>query len=131
MPLCDYCHPKAHGELGYWPVSTLVKRRLHSLKAEGKQIGRRPPYGKMTDENGRIIPNPEEQYWQYVAKALHDYGLHFKRIAQMFNANRVPNAFKRGRWSGWAVNCAVKRLRNEIGEEHRPGVWSRGRKIRP
>jgi hypothetical protein len=85
----------------------------------------------MADADKRIVDNPQERYWQYVAKALHDMGIHFKAIAQMFNARGVPNKTRRGKWVGWKVNTAVKRLREELGEPHEPGVWVRGVKKRP
>jgi len=130
VPLCDYCHPKAHGEKGYWPTSQLIKAKLQERKAQGYRVGGHLPYGKMATPDKRIIDNPEEQYWQYVAKALHDMGLHFKAIADMFNKRNVP---VRGAatWRGWKVNQAVKRLREELGESHSAGVWSRGKMVRP
>jgi hypothetical protein len=131
VPLCDYCHPKAHGENGYWAVRDLIKAKLHARRAQGYRVGGQLPYGKMADADKRIVDNPQERYWQYVAKALHDMGIHFKAIAQMFNARGVPNKTRRGKWVGWKVNTAVKRLREELGEPHEPGVWVRGVKKRP
>lgn len=131
VPLCDYCHPKAHGENGYWPVGELIKAKLHARRAEGYRVGGYLPYGKMADANKRIVDHPEERYWQYVAKALHDMGLHFRAIARMFNARGVPTKRGFGRWSGWNANQAVKRLREELGEQHRPGVWARGNRVGP
>lgn len=131
VPLCDYCHPKAHGENGYWPLGQLIKAKLQERKAQGYRIGGHPSYGTMFTADNRIVENPEERYWQFVGKALHDMGLHFKAIAKMFNARGVPTKTRRGRWSAWNVNKAVKRLREELGEQHRPGVWSRGNRVGP
>lgn len=130
VPLCDYCHPKAHGENGYWAVKELVRKKLKARKADGYRIGGNLPYGKMADSQKRIIDNPKERYWQYVAKALHDMGVHFRAIARMFNERKVPS---RGasQWRGWKVNQAVKRLRMELGESHQPGTWARGKRVRP
>lgn len=130
VPLCARCHPKAHGQKGYWATSDLIKKRLHARREQGYRVGGQLPYGKTADSQKRIVDHPEERYWQFVAKALHDTGLHFKAIAKMFNARGVPNKKRCGKWVGWKVNQAVKRLREELGEPHRPGVWSRGEKVR-
>lgn len=116
VPLCSLCHPKAHGEKGYWAVSDLIKAKLHARRAEGYRVGGQLPYGKTVDSEKRIVDHPEERYWQYVAKTLHDMGIHFKAIAKMFNARGVPNKTRQGKWSGWRVNLAVRRLRKELGE---------------
>lgn len=131
VPLCDYCHPKAHGEKGYWPVSELIKKQMHARREQGFRIGGQLPYGKMADSDKRIVDHPQERYWQYVAKALHDMGLHFKAIAKMFNEREVPSKNGTGQWRGWRVNNAVKRLRGELSESHKPGKWARGKMVRP
>lgn len=131
VPLCNYCHPKAHGQNGYWSTSELIKKKLRSRKEQGFHVGGGIAYGKMMDENKRLVDHPQERYWQYVAKALHDMGIHFKAIANMFNARYVPSKTGKGQWRGWKVNQAVKRLREELGEQHRPGVWSGGKRVAP
>lgn len=130
VPLCNHCHPKAHGELGYWPTRDLIKAKLKERKDQGYRVGGRIPYGKMTDATKRLVDKPDERYWQFVAKYLADQGIHFKAIAAIFTARRVPTREGRSKWRAWIVNKAVRRLREELGEPHRAGVWSRGEKVR-
>lgn len=131
IPLCDLCHPKAHGETGYWRTRDLIKAKLKERKEQGYRIGGQIPYGKMADGNKRIVDNPEERYWQFVGKYLADQGMHFRAIAALFTARGVPTRGGHGTWRGAIINRAVRRLREELGEHHAPGVWARGKRVRP
>jgi len=102
VPLCNFCHPKAHGKDGYWPIGELVKKIHQKKKENGEWLGSRIPFGYKV-HNKRLVPLPKEQdvVKQIIARKL--MGFSQKAITNWLNDNKVPTKMGTGRWHGKMV----------------------------
>lgn len=106
VPLCEACHPKAHGEKGYWTTSDLAKKRVARLRANRQWTGGHVPYGyRLTPEN-RLAHIPEE--WHVVKTILVKrlLGMSFFRICTQLNELGTPTKAGAPRWE----RCVVKQI---------------------
>jgi hypothetical protein len=113
VPLCGYCHPKAHGENGYWKTGDLAKQRLAKLRANRQWTGGHAPYGYKLTSDRRLTWIPEE--WQVVKTILiwRLMGVPFRRITARLNELGVKT--KRG-GDVWE-RCTVKQIVRRRGKK--------------
>lgn len=106
IPLCDTCHPKAHGEHGSWQISELIKKSLAKKKQAGLWSGGPPPYGKQL-KNGKLVNHSRQQRWVNWMIAQNKAGLTAKQIAAELNNLGVLSP-KGGRWTSWRICQTIR-----------------------
>lgn len=107
VPLCGICHPKAHGEVGHWKTSELIKAKFKAKKEAGLWPCGQVPFGKQLDE-GRLVENPEQQAWVRWIVEKNKGGWTGKRIAKELTELGVRTATGSLGWTSYSV-CRVIR----------------------
>lgn len=109
VPLCDGCHPRAHGEKGYWTTSDLAKARVLRMRADRQWTGGRTPYGYEKNEDNRLVFKPDE--WQVLKFVLIKrlLGETLFGITAQLNAAGVPTKNKSPFWERCTIKQIVRR----------------------
>jgi hypothetical protein len=113
VPLCGHCHPKAHGENGYWSSSELAKKRLLRMRAARQWTGGHIPYGYKLTSDRRLTWIPEE--WQVLKTILvwQLLGLSFGKICTQLNEMGTPTKTGSAPWT----RCTVKQIVRRRGKQ--------------
>jgi hypothetical protein len=113
VPLCQRCHPKAHGETGVWKIKELIKKAMRAKKAQGEYIGGQVGWGFSRDKEGKLVQDASEQAvaWWMLDQRLQ--GFTFVEIASMLEHREVHTKGGRQRWRPWRINQIVSRLLGE------------------
>lgn len=112
VPLCNSCHPKAHGKHGYWKTGELIKQKLNQLKTTGKYIGGALPYGKKL-ENGTLVNCPVEQANIELMVKWRQDGETYFNICTRLNELGIPTKQKGKHWRAFNVQQIVSRFIQE------------------
>lgn len=109
IPLCEACHPKAHGEKGYWTTSDLAKQRVLRMRANRQWTGGTVPYGYQLTKERRLAYVPHE--WQilktvFVKRLL---GFSFFKIAAQLNEVGTPTKNGAREWTRGVIKQIVRR----------------------
>lgn len=79
VSLCEPCHDKAHGRVGFRNTRELTRAALGAKRARGERTGT-VPYGYTADAAGRLSPCAAEQTVITKARALRAAGMTFRAI---------------------------------------------------
>lgn len=90
MPLCDSCHPKAHGKNGHWNTSELTKRAIEVRRKAGRFTGGNIPYGYQLDEQKQLLPQAPEILVRHLIKAWRRGGAKLLHICADLERLRFP-----------------------------------------
>lgn len=109
VPLCEACHPKAHGEKGYWTTSDLAKKRVAQLRANRQWTGGHVPYGYKLTADRRLAHIPEE--WHVVKTILVKrlLGVAFSKISTQLNEAGTPTKNGAKEWTRGVIKQIVRR----------------------
>jgi DNA invertase Pin-like site-specific DNA recombinase len=108
VPLCGHCHPKAHGEKGYWKTGELIKTQLQKRKEQGKWVGGQIPYGKVLDKD-RLVDCPEEIATIELMVKWRLEGQTYLAIAAQLTEMGAPTKLKTPNWRSYRVQQIVAR----------------------
>lgn len=113
IPLCGHCHPKAHGEKGYWTTGDLAKQRTLRMRANRQWTGGTIPYGYKLTSGRRLTWIPEE--WHVVKTVLiwRLMGMPFRKICSQLNKLGIPTKTGKAPWT----KCTVKQIVRRRGKQ--------------
>lgn len=113
VPLCESCHPRAHGENGYWNTSELAKKRKQEMRARRQWTGGSAPFGYCITKEHKLRPIPHE--WEVVKRVLIQrmLGLSFGKISTQLNELGTPTKKGAPSWT----RCVVKQIVRRRGKQ--------------
>lgn len=106
VPLCEACHPKAHGEKGFWTTSDLAKKRVARLRANRQWTGGTVPYGYKLTKDKRLTFVPHEWHVVKTIFVQRLLGITFFKIATQLNELGIPTKNGAKEWT----RCVVKQI---------------------
>lgn len=113
VPLCSFCHPKAHGKHGYWGVSELAQKRVQRMRANRQWTGGVPPYGYRIDANRRLVRVDSEWHVLKMVLAKFMLGMSAYKIATQLNELGTPTKNGAPKWTRCVVKQIVRRRRKQ------------------